>query len=563
MLEPRGPDQLRFTHDKVRETIYDQIPPDRRRALHAAAARVIEARSLDGRWVGHRSIAFHWREAGEPRRAIDHLERAAEQARLTSSSREAIAVLEECFALAGQLAEPVGRLREVRWLRQVADVRLDLGEDALALPIVASALAGLGELPVPVDDRAARFPTLLQAGLRLVQGPLRALFRVGGEAQVAAAEAAHLYGRLVEPALARGLPLVALFCGLRSLNLAGRFPPGPALARTWASLAVLAAGGPLAPLARAWATRGLRQAEALGSASARLHALFRAGLVHHLLGELREAELRLRRCVELGAAVGDVRAGDEAVLVLVDGALAVGALDEVVQRAREVLGAAELRGDRALRGRAAAGLVEALARLGRFEEARLVGMRMDPDAATLAEVDAYRFQVAWGTARRLMGDAGGARGALNRARAAARRRPPVGLVANAAAAESESWFALWEAARETGGDPEAWRSAQEAVETLERAARAERVARASAALWAGTLASARGDARTARRSWARAVRWAEQDGQPLVLARALVEGAHAQEGSARIDALRRAVGLFEAAGADPERRRAQRLLEGR
>ncbi len=71
VLEEGRDGRFRFAHDKLREVAYDQIPPDRRRALHRSAALAIEGRSPGGDDPrDHPTLAHHWyRSIGE--RAAD------------------------------------------------------------------------------------------------------------------------------------------------------------------------------------------------------------------------------------------------------------------------------------------------------------------------------------------------------------------------------------------------------------------------------------------------------------------------------------------------------------
>lgn len=542
VLEARGADQFRFAHDKLREALYLGIPAERRRRLHAAAARVLEARSEEGRMVVHRAIAHHWREAGELARAIDHLERAAEQAGTAPGRPEVIAMVEECFALAKQLPHPVERLREARWSRQLAEARLDLGDVTGARPLVDACLATLGEAPLPEDDAAARLPVLGQLLLALVQALVAPAFRATGEAEVVAAEAASLHERMIEPARARGAAWVALYSGLRGLNLASRLPSGAARARAQASLAVLAAAGPLAPFAAHWARLGVRGADTGASAAARVHARLLGGEAMFRLGETAEAARWLGEALALASASGEARAAEGAGLAWAEIETAAGRLGAALARARDALGSAEARDDRAGRARGTAATLALLARLGRFEEARLTIRRMEPDAAGLPDEDAWRLHAARGGLAWLAGDLDAARAALERARLHARRGPTVGLTGSLAALEAEAWLGLW---AEGGDSPETRHGAAEAVEALAALARRERPARPAAALVAGMLAARRGDRRAAARRWAEAMRGAERLGQPLVLARALAAaGDRAESG--------RAASLFRAAEALPE-----------
>ena len=81
-LESRveGDTEYAFKHILIRDTAYGTLPRARRRELHAATARFIEAAtsgSSELAWL----LAHHWREAGETERAIGYLLAAAARAR--------------------------------------------------------------------------------------------------------------------------------------------------------------------------------------------------------------------------------------------------------------------------------------------------------------------------------------------------------------------------------------------------------------------------------------------------------------------------------------------------
>jgi class 3 adenylate cyclase/tetratricopeptide (TPR) repeat protein len=71
-----GDVEFRFKHALIRDVAYGTLPRSTRRERHAAAARFVEERTNGAdtvAWV----LAHHWREAGEPEKAIPHLLAAA------------------------------------------------------------------------------------------------------------------------------------------------------------------------------------------------------------------------------------------------------------------------------------------------------------------------------------------------------------------------------------------------------------------------------------------------------------------------------------------------------
>jgi class 3 adenylate cyclase len=74
-----GDEQYAFTHDLIRDGAYDHIPKAKRPERHRLVAAFLEQAAADtGETAG--ALASHWRAAGDRKRAIVHLLRAAEQA---------------------------------------------------------------------------------------------------------------------------------------------------------------------------------------------------------------------------------------------------------------------------------------------------------------------------------------------------------------------------------------------------------------------------------------------------------------------------------------------------
>jgi class 3 adenylate cyclase/DNA-binding response OmpR family regulator len=69
-----------FKHALVRDAAYDMLPRERRRALHGAVARAYEERFPEAAITEPELLAYHWREGGEPAKAITYLLAAAERA---------------------------------------------------------------------------------------------------------------------------------------------------------------------------------------------------------------------------------------------------------------------------------------------------------------------------------------------------------------------------------------------------------------------------------------------------------------------------------------------------
>jgi class 3 adenylate cyclase/tetratricopeptide (TPR) repeat protein len=114
-----GDAQYTFKHMLIREVAYSTVPRAARRELHAAVARNIEEALLTA--TLSTVLAHHWREAGEPSRAIPYLLDAADRAR-RSWARGAVIDL---YTRASELTDDEELRRRIRLQRGLALVELD------------------------------------------------------------------------------------------------------------------------------------------------------------------------------------------------------------------------------------------------------------------------------------------------------------------------------------------------------------------------------------------------------------------------------------------------------
>src|ERR671937_1222552 len=113
-----GDVQYTFKHMLIREVAYATVPRAARRERHAAVARYIEnalaAESLST------ILAYHWREAGEPAKAVPYLLAAAEAARRSWAKTALI----DLYTRALELTEDEELRRHIRLLRGQSLVEL-------------------------------------------------------------------------------------------------------------------------------------------------------------------------------------------------------------------------------------------------------------------------------------------------------------------------------------------------------------------------------------------------------------------------------------------------------
>jgi class 3 adenylate cyclase len=125
-----------FRHLSIREVAYNRLPRAERRERHAAVARFGEERFGDRPGALAVVMAHHWREAGDPERAIKYLLAAAEHADHAWAKQEAVALY---TAVIGLLADDDPRRRTVKVSRALADQ--------------AMAHIAYGDVPAPLTSR--------------------------------------------------------------------------------------------------------------------------------------------------------------------------------------------------------------------------------------------------------------------------------------------------------------------------------------------------------------------------------------------------------------------------
>lgn len=119
ILQRAAPAHYRFVHDALREAQERSLTPEERRHYHGLAATRLEGSALE-RHQG--TLGYHWARAGEPRRALSHLEPAATDARARHTLERAAELyrlgIKQCLLLSDAEAHRTRR----RLMEGLADV---------------------------------------------------------------------------------------------------------------------------------------------------------------------------------------------------------------------------------------------------------------------------------------------------------------------------------------------------------------------------------------------------------------------------------------------------------
>ena len=143
-----GSESFAFTHDKIREVLYEEMNPIRRRRLHQRIGESLErilaappspgARGAAAESVRVQDLAHHFTQAGDFERSLKYLRQAADNARRVFAHDEALKYLEQ----ARESADALQRDEDIAAVdEQTGDVHEARGASRLAAECFERALA--------------------------------------------------------------------------------------------------------------------------------------------------------------------------------------------------------------------------------------------------------------------------------------------------------------------------------------------------------------------------------------------------------------------------------------
>jgi hypothetical protein len=150
-LRPLARGQLRFAHGLIRDTIYDEIPPPRRVALHCRIGAALEDRQRDHPEVALSALAYHFlhgQPEADPGRALYYCRRAGEQALELCAYEHAAAGFEQALELLRRGA-PAPDTERGELQLALARSRARAGDPASAMHAVRAAAAEARRLGAP------------------------------------------------------------------------------------------------------------------------------------------------------------------------------------------------------------------------------------------------------------------------------------------------------------------------------------------------------------------------------------------------------------------------------
>jgi hypothetical protein len=258
---------LDVLHDALRETAYRRLDESTRRETHRRAAFLIEERSKDqpGFELLYASLARHFTEGREPRKAVDYLELAGERALATYANRDALVHFRDALVLGEQAG--TSTIRRARFRRRSGEASYALGDLRASEEHLSAALALLEEAQPGtrawLTDLAVDLP--IQIAHRLSTPTVAR----DGDEKARLVEAARTFDLLAERAYYGLDSTVMVAASIRAVNRAER--AGLLLARPYAMLGLTAGLSKLHALGRRYFKMAHHATASDGSALALVH----------------------------------------------------------------------------------------------------------------------------------------------------------------------------------------------------------------------------------------------------------------------------------------------------
>jgi DNA-binding SARP family transcriptional activator len=104
--------RFEFAHRQIRSALVNAVDPRRRQILHAQVAAALEALPGDTKDRSSEALAHHWAAAGEPGKALSHLEQVLRNARALQADATAVHYFQQALDLLGRLCEGAGGVEE-------------------------------------------------------------------------------------------------------------------------------------------------------------------------------------------------------------------------------------------------------------------------------------------------------------------------------------------------------------------------------------------------------------------------------------------------------------------
>lgn len=573
LVEPVAPSPeptFQFGHKITQEVAYNLMPVAQLRQLHGRLAEWYEQTYADDLSPFHALLAYHWRRADVPERAIDHLEIAGYEALRTFANEEAVSFFDGALSLMTEANLEIAPSRLGRW-------HISLGEAYVNMSRYRSGREQLEQGLRLLRRGPSATQSLLVMSL-LGQLARQLMHRIGlhrprslsDEERDELVAVCRAYERLAEASYYEGSSLLPLYSSIRILNEAETSQSAPEIARGLSGTGALFGVVPLPRVAESYLRRALI---ALGDVDdATTQEIVRVVVGFYYAGAAdwemsREQFLVARRTA---SRISDRRRLLDAVENLLEIDCLRGSFGGAIELADELIAAARSRRDRRFEADALVARTYAALQLGRFEAAArsLDAVReiMIEDSDLPIELRIKTEGVA-GFAALAMNDDPAAVAAADAAlRLTKGRRATYFAAFYGYMGPAEVCLSEWEAEVAAHGVTAATQKrADDALKALKAFAGVFPIGRPRLHILVGRRHWLLGHKNDAVRSWRRAADLAQQLSMPFEVALAELEiGRHAATGTDEREAhLQHALELFNSLGAAPRAETARTLLAAR
>lgn len=546
-----------FRHAIIQEVCYELLTLSQRRRLHERVAARIEEVEKENLEPHYPSLAYHWKTADVPKKAVQFQACAGARALRQFANREAIAFLQE--ALSG--AEEVGiqPLQRGCWHRQIGEAFFRMGRMEQAKEHLQKAVALLG-FPVP--------PPFLMKTLMLPASLLRQMLTrcLGGALFVtdhsleARLEAIKAYGILGEIAFFTNDLFGTLFSCVHGLNLAESSGVPSAMAHPYATMMIACASVPPVAIGRHYMKLTKGSMDALETPDDEGYALALMSMYYGGVGEWREGSECLARAEAIFTRFGNFRRLEDSLTIRIYSLLNQGHFSEAGEAVETMLESARRRDDPQTLSWAR--LMHAQWKLPTQggEEALKA---LDPGPTTTTDTLTLAANYAIESAGWLRtGESGRARVSADASLQLLKNGPPVAFSLSLSVYYLAGvYLALFEDAqnRKVGGEPGLKNAVRQALGVVGGFARVFPIGRPRAFLWRAVDATLTGRNHKARRLWEKAIAAAEKLGMTHDIGVICYHRGRLAMGNERAQLLDKAMRIFEKTGAEYDLARAAEI----
>jgi len=359
-----------FSHKITQEVAYNLMPSAQSRQLHRSLAEWYERTYATDPSPFHAFLAYQWRKADLPARAIDHLELAAEQALRTFANEEAIGFLGEALSLAADHQLPIDPMRRARWHLRLGEAHVHLsryreGRDHLEL-----GLRLMGRL-VPAGN-VRRGAALLGQILRQLMhrvGLDRSSRRLTDAQRQELVAVCRAYERLAEASYYGGEQLLPLYASIRILNEAEASGSAPEIARGLAGTGTLFGLVPLPRIADSYLRRALARLDEVDDLTTHEIVGIVVGFYQVGAAKWEPAREQLGNVRRIAHRLGDRRRLQDALGNLAELEYLRGSFGNAAKVADELVAVARARNDRRFEAEGLAAAAYCAWEMGRSDEA--------------------------------------------------------------------------------------------------------------------------------------------------------------------------------------------------